>query len=133
MSDSPKPPKARRLHHNTISSHVFQKLKKEPRKGTKLGKIGPSTGTGLRDIVRRIRQPGSHKGGTANYGKWDEVVYMYGDERRAVRKAIELNEEYIEALFNSGGIHRIPQNWGDGMYNILCQEWQYHIQNRDND
>jgi len=55
-------------------------------------------------------------------------IYLYGDERRAIRKAVRRNEEFIAAAFTDSddGDNPFAQAWPEEKYQILCEEWEYH-------
>lgn len=50
------------------------------------------------------------------------VVYLYGDERRAVRRFVEENEAYVRACMDDPD-NPIAATWDDVLWALLCEEW----------
>lgn len=116
-------------HHHTLDSESLKLLRESPRPPDELPTSlpTPTQNGGLRDLVRNIKSPirsGTGTGG--NHGRWTMIVYLYGDERRAIRRAIEENESFIRSALETGTNDAFARSWGDGMYRIFCEEWAYY-------
>jgi len=126
----PRPPESRQVHHHTLDSDQLEQLINHPvTSDESTNTLPPNPGT-LRNLVRRLSSPSaSGSGGSGGgYGKWSSVFYLYGDERRAIRKAVRRNEEFIAAAFTDSddGDNPFAQAWPEEKYQILCEEWEYH-------
>lgn len=128
MSELPKA--EHELHHHTIDSDIMQSLRKSPQPANHFSYF--PEGGGVRDLIRKINQPITTSSGSKKYGfgRWQMVYYLYGDERRAIRVTIEENERYIKEAFESNA-HPFRNNWGEGMFGILCEEWSIHRRLKD--
>lgn len=128
--DLPRPPESRQIHHHTLDSDQLEQLIKHPvTSDESKNTLPPNPGT-LRNLVRRLSSPvASGAGGSGGgYGKWKSVFYLYGDERRAIRKAVRRNEKFIANAFadSDGGNNPFAQTWPEERYQILCEEWEYY-------
>ena len=51
------------------------------------------------------------------------IDYLYGDERRAVRRFIEENEQYVRACIGDP-FNPLVTRWDPVLWSLLCEEWQ---------
>ena len=114
------------MHHNTKRSEKLQRLREEPR--TDMNLPSPSS-SGLRRIAFRLTVK---SGGRGNSKSWagknnpqrDDVIYLYGDERRAVRKYIEANTEFVKACLEKDCNSPIQNSLPTELYNLMCEEYE---------
>jgi hypothetical protein len=78
-------------------------------------------------IARRLS-----RGATDAAGDWSDerlpspvsVYYLYGDERRAVRRFVAENERLVRAGLATNP-EEFPREWDDVMRSLLREEWQF--------
>lgn len=130
-----RPSAARRLHFHTIDSEAYHKLRDGPKLASELSdrgdtiSFGPSkSGNGLRSMIRKLRVPRiSCAGSTTKRPRDNRIVYyLYGDERRAMRKFIEVNTEFIESCMANENGTVLSQSWPEGKLQMLAEEWEYY-------
>ena len=110
------------LHGNTARSKALQKLREAPRPINEVFEGGIGGGK-RREMVCTLVAPGVRQSGTKSRGRSQGVAYLYGDERRAVRTFIDVNEEYVESCIEDT---RNPlQRWDDIIYQMLLEEWDF--------
>jgi hypothetical protein len=115
------------MHYKTKNSDKLQKLREEPQVG--IGMPVPSKG-GLRNMVFKLAIQSS---GAGNSKYWDgkttqqrsTIYYLYGDERRAVRKYIKENTKFVSHCFdydstNNPIQHHLPEQ----MYQLMKEEYE---------
>lgn len=126
-TELPALPKRRQLAWQTLDSDRLAKLRERPLAGEEMGgRPSSSSVYGLRDMVCQLPQPVTGGPNTGvNRLTWTNIYYLYGDDRRAVRQAIEENTAYFAALLDSSGYKTIAEHWGESMYQIFCEEWAY--------
>lgn len=112
---------------------MLEQLRESPVAGD--GELVTKIDVGVRRLARRLKAPKTATGPTKGVGKWTTIYYLYGDERRAVRTAIEANEDYIHSAFGADGRGHNPfaDDWPEFLYDILCEEWDYHVRNAGGD
>lgn len=118
----PRPPDGRQIHHHTLDSNQLEQLIESPVTSDEAeNALPPNPGT-LRDLIRQLTSP------SGGYGRWDSIFYLHGDERRAIRKAVRRNEEFIANAFadSDKGDNPFAQGWSEKWYQMLCEEWEYH-------
>ncbi len=118
----PRPPDGRQIHHHTLDSNQLEQLIESPVTSDEAeNALPPNPGT-LRDLIRQLTSP------SGGYGRWDSIFYLHGDERRAIRKAVRCNEEFIVNAFadSDKGNNPFAQGWSERWYQMLCEEWEYH-------
>lgn len=110
-------------HPRTLDSETFWQLRDGPKTSDELA--SGSITCGLRDQVGRLKPP-PRTGAGSNSGHAKAVLYLWGDERRAVRKFIEINIGYVENVVKSGhgGNNALQHGWGEGLYQLFVEEWQ---------
>jgi len=103
------------VDERTADSDRIQALRDSPRVYSEFlnGTVTPAQ----KRLVRRIKPPGGSSRGESS------VLFLHGDERRAVRLFIEENEESIRSDL-SGGSNVFARDWDDGFYTLLIEEWQ---------
>lgn len=91
---------------------------------------GGSGGLTLRDLVHELQPARGNSAATRTYPPAERVLFLWGDDRQAIRKFIEVNEDYVRAVFScEGNADILVQHWPDAHYALLCQEWDYHLAN----
>ncbi|MFW5930089.1 MAG: hypothetical protein ACOCT0_06715 [Halobacteriota archaeon] len=75
-----------------------------------------------RSYVGTFNVSRSGTGSSKSRGRKTAVYYLYGDERRAVRKYIEVNEEFVRSCMQDNAN---PINVGleDYWWQMFCEEW----------
>lgn len=124
----PRPPENRQMHHHTLDAEDLKRLSEGPKTGAELSQQRFDPGSRLRDMVYRFKTPRSPKlsGDGPDYPQWSTVYYLYGDDRRAIRKVILENEAYIETAFEADCYNLFAVAWTDAQYRLLCEEWEYY-------
>jgi len=97
---------------------------------TRLHEEGPATAEELpRDpSVRERRWMGtfdvtrSGTGASKSRGRTVAVYYLYGDERRAVRKYIEENEGFVRSCMGDK-VNPINMGMEEYWWQMFCEEW----------
>lgn len=110
------------MHYQTKSSETLAKMRRTPQIDLKLPDPGP-----LRDMIEQV----SINGGQGESKTWDggsevkTVYYLYGDERRAIRKFIKQNQEFVKDCMGSDAeFHPINQTLEDDMWDIFQEEYE---------
>ncbi len=62
------------------------------------------------------------KGSAKSRGRTRAVYYLYGDERRAVRKYIEENTDFVRSCMNDK-VNPINMSMEDFWWNMFAEEW----------
>jgi hypothetical protein len=118
---------SKRMHHHTKSSKKLQELREEPQIGFNLPSGGP-----LRNMVRKIaiksNGAGSSKSRGVGKGGITTVYYLVGDERRAVRKFIKENQNYINSCFseehNNNCNNPLREDFDEFMFALFEEEYE---------
>lgn len=113
-------PKFNRLPVRTAQSEALQLLRDGPQLADDVRRPngGPS-----RDLVCSLDHGGGGYSATKSRGRVRKIVYLYGDERRAVRKFIDENTEYVESCVDDPG--NPLQDWDPVLYQMLLEEWDF--------
>lgn len=117
-------PEKHQLPSSVINSDIFQLLHERPRTSHEMP--GKSFSKLIRPLIGKVKSTGVTKNtpeGDFTPGRAYTVYYLYGDERRAVRRFIEANEQYVRTCFRATN-NRLVQELDGPLYNILCEEWQ---------
>lgn len=78
-----------------------------------------------RMYVQRLKGPSGSQGSSRSVGRATDVMYLPGDERRAVTRFIEENRDYVESCLESGSpSDRLNRNWPDHLYQLLVEQWE---------
>lgn len=78
-----------------------------------------------RVYVQRLKAPGGSKGDSRSIGYATDILYLPGDERRAVTRFIEENRDYVaECLESDSPSNRLRTNWSDQLYQLLVEQWE---------
>lgn len=104
------------IHVRTLDSTTYQMLRERPRPADEISSIGTGSKAGIRHLIRRIGGIGGSSSAKP-YGSKNstQIIYLYGDERRAIRVFIEHNTEYVESCLNSPP-SPLHLNWGVGCW-----------------
>jgi len=101
------------LHPKTVQSQTLKEIREQPQTYEELGHANLSEG--IRQLIRKLKPP---KSGTAK-----SILYLYGDERRAIRRFLEVNQQYVASEFKSGN-NALRDTWSEPLYEMLLQEYQ---------
>lgn len=110
------------MHHHTKSSEKLQRLREEPQTELTLPNGGP-----LRTMIKKMNVSGGGNGdgkSRCEYGSRPKTVYyLYGDERRAVRKFIQVNEEFVRRCMQDQ-YNPIASSLPTEVYQMLKEEFE---------
>jgi hypothetical protein len=109
------------MYHLTKGSKKLRQLREEPQSDIELPDGGP-----LRNLIERLKLQ-SGRGASERHGKGsiETVYYLVGDERRAVRKFIQLNTEYVKDCFGKENKNNpLRQKLPEEMYWLMEQEYE---------
>ena len=121
-------PKKHQLHWNTLDSEIYKKLREEPQVSILLPEGGSARC--LRNLICQLKKPTSGNNAHLNHGNWNTIYYLHGDERRAVQKACDINEEYIRSALSTESTNDIfGLHWPEYITYLLYEEWQYKMRN----
>lgn len=120
------------LHYRTKGSEKLRKLREEPRKASEIPEGRSSNyckGKGQRSLIRKFDIPISGYGGRKKKEttKMESslIYYLYGDERRAIRKWIKTNSDIAkECMGYKKHANPIPQLLGDVMWEMFKEEYE---------
>ncbi|QCC57237.1 ribbon-helix-helix domain-containing protein [Natrinema thermotolerans] len=101
----------------TAVAQPIERLRERPRAG---GEIDTRFSVTQRQLVSRLKPASA--GGQVSRGRAATVYYLYGDERRAVRRFIEENTEYVRSCLEAD-YNPLRANWDEVLYSLLVQEW----------
>ncbi len=124
MSNSSPHPNSR-----TVENGVIQHLRHEgPATSDELPRnpnLRDKRWVGIVDITR------SGTGSSKSRGRTRAIYYLYGDERRAVRKYIQVNQEFVESCMDD---KTNPINMGleDYWWRMFCEEWTWRNGRKEN-
>lgn len=123
----------KRLHGKTLQSSAYQELHRNPKFGQELGveikseqlyqlvdqlDVTPTRGSPVRYETEPIENP--------------TLYYLWGDERRAVRRIVQTYPLYIKECMENRK-NPLKKAWEDFMFELLCEEWQYEDYTSQND
>lgn len=64
------------------------------------------------------------QGSTKRKGDVETVYYLVGDDRRAIRRFIEVNETFVaEAMATRS--NKLSAEWDDFLYALIQDEWRF--------
>jgi len=114
------------MHHITKGSDKLQRLREEPQVG--MAMPNPTGNGGLREIVFKLDVSSR---GSGESKTWDggsnisTVYYLYGDKRRAVRKYIEENSDFVSHCFSDNRTSDpIRYNLPEQMFELMKEEYE---------
>ncbi|MFP4632678.1 MAG: hypothetical protein ACLFMT_04490 [Halobacteriales archaeon] len=105
---------------STADNEVIQHLRQH----------GPATAEELprppsareRSYVGSFKVTRSNTGSSKSRGKTNVVYYLYGDERRLVRKYIQENTEFVRSCMQDNA-NPINMSLEDYWWQMFCEEW----------
>jgi len=110
------------MHVHTRKSTLLEELREGPK--TRDG-LSVAIGQGAsRDFIAKLLPPSNATGKNRGTNKKRAVYYIYGDDRRAVRKFIEVNEEYVKDCLEDSH-NPMSNSWDPMLYQMLKEEWQF--------
>lgn len=107
----------------TLRSELYQSLREGPKTREELSNA--PTSPHLRDLVCRLKYTVPSGGDRRkSRGQALTVYYLWGDDRRGVRKFIDVNEEFVASCMadNAGPLR---QAWDDALASLIEEEWAY--------
>jgi len=113
------------MHYITKGSDKLKKLREEPQVG--MGLPEATKNGGLRELVFKIQinSRGAGDSKTWEGGDITNVYYLYGDERRAVRKFIKENSDFVSHCFSDNRTSDpIRHNLPEQMYELMKEEYE---------
>jgi len=110
------------MHHHTKRSKTLQELRKEPQTEVDFNMDSP-----LREIIRKI-QISTSSSQSKNWnreGPIKTIYFLFGDERRAIRKFIEKHSTFCESCMESEATsHPINMQLDEFMWELFKQEYE---------
>jgi hypothetical protein len=107
------------MHHHTKASEKLAKLREAPQTC-----VEKPTGGPLRDMIRHISGNRSTSGKTRkNTRQVEGVYYLYGDERRAVRKFVKLNPDFTRDCLTDS-CNPLFESLDPFIYQLLEEEFE---------
>jgi hypothetical protein len=97
---------------------VVRRLAAGPKTTTELGTGVNQT---VAPFVERLKPP---RGGPADGTDPETVVYLYGDDRAAARRFVEVNADYVAAAL-AADRNPLRAAWDDERYRLLVQQWEW--------
>ena len=111
-------------------SERLQQLRERPILSSELEKNLDTFSMNQRQFVERLKLTGVQGDTARTGGKVNVVYYLAGDERRAIRRFIEANEEIVaKALTGQNNI--FASEWSDFLYSLLQSEWRFCLCGRE--
>lgn len=106
------------MHYHTKSSDKLEELREEPQVNISLPSGGPLRSMIYKFDIKSTRNLEGHNNQC--------VYYLAGDERRAVRKFIKVNSDFVKQLMEMGDsqkmLNQLVQN--DWFVEIFAQEFE---------
>jgi hypothetical protein len=107
------------MHSLTKESEMLQKLREEPQVDIDIPSNGP-----LRSLIERLKMKSGRGSAKVKEGKITTVYYLVGDERRAVRKFIEENSDFVKTSFELEKNNPLSERLPEEMYWLMKQEYE---------
>jgi hypothetical protein len=109
------------------TSRTLQLLREEPRTRDEHPGDGSAIygGFDLRQFVVRLRPPERGASAPKSRGKARMICCLYGDERRGIRRFIDVNEGYVKSCIEDKHCNPLIKNWDETLYQILLEEWEF--------
>lgn len=112
------------MHHNTKGSDTIQKLREEPQTGIDLPNGGPA-----RSMIHKFSVKSAGRGGGKGrngtlHGGTTTVYHLIGDERRAIRKFIKINSEFVEDCMDDVNNNPISTQLDGVLLEIFKEEYK---------
>lgn len=76
-----------------------------------------------RAVVDRLKAPASAKTSKSR-GRTTTVYYLYGDERAAIDRFIDLNRSYVAGCLEDGS-NPLRRGWDETRYQMLVEQWRW--------
>lgn len=77
-----------------------------------------------KQYIFQIKMHAVYTGGSKKRENPTGIAYLIGDERRAVRRFIEMNEEFVESCMEDNS-NPIQSRVDDFMWALFCEEWYW--------
>ncbi|MFB6283986.1 MAG: hypothetical protein ABEK59_08665 [Halobacteria archaeon] len=114
---------------NSKTNQVIDKLRECPATAEELPR-----NLNLQDKswVGTLKMTKSAPGSSKSRGRTKTVYYLYGDERRAVRKYIEKNKEFVSSCMDDT-VNPINMSLEDYWWHMFCEEWAWGENQKNKD
>lgn len=109
-------------------SDKLQTLRQEPSIASEFDGL-QSLSPNKRQFVERLDVTGV-QGSTKRSPEVRSVYYLVGDERRAIRRFIEENEEFVASAMATKS-NKLSAEWDDFRYQLLLDEWRFYLSTND--
>lgn len=106
------------MHPRTKGSKNLQKLRDGPKKAKKV-----NIPEGIRQNVGKLSVAKSQGSAKSRDGNIEMIYYLIGDERRAVRKFIEINQEFVDDCMEDK-CSPISKQLGNFLYALIEEEYE---------
>lgn len=109
----------------TIESKRLRLISERPRTSDELN--GGLTHR-QKEHVFRLTAPAGSTGNHKSRGRTTNIYYLWGDERRAIRRFIEENKIYVDSIVEDrreNNTHPLHNNWPDYLVDLLYEEYQF--------
>jgi len=116
-------PENRTINSKRLSSSRLAALATEPATAHDVS-FNPSALAPGFDMVRKLKPPSKAVPSEVKYGNALTVYYLDGDERRAVRKFIAVNESYVRKSVKSIN-SPIFRSFDEFLQTLFFEEWQF--------
>lgn len=128
MSGKAHDPSRSDIPTKTLRCETYQQLRDGPKTPDELSRSS-SIGQGvLRNLVVRLKAPRTNVncGSVKTRGNTTAVWYLWGDDRRAVRKFIQVNTDYVASCMTDQS-NPLVENWDDALWALICEEWDQRV------
>lgn len=115
------PPAERQMY----GSDRLQLLREQPVTASELDDGLTTFTTQERVFIDRL-EVSSVRGGTKRTGNVESVYYLPGDERRAVRRFIDVNEPFVASALSTRN-NKLAAEWDEFLYSLVHDEWRFRI------
>lgn len=75
-----------------------------------------------RQFLAQLSVPGSGSAPRKARGSAQPIWYLYGDEREAIRRFIQVNHDYVASCLGDQS-NPLQRNWNDDLYHLLVEQW----------
>jgi len=116
-------PENRTINSKRLSSSRLAALATEPVTAHDVS-FKPSALAPRFDVVRKLKPPSKAVPGEIRYGNALTVYYLDGDERRAVRKFIAVNESYVRKSVETINSPMF-RSFDEFLQTVFFEEWQF--------
>lgn len=109
-------------------SEKLQTLRQQPSIASEFDGL-QSLSPNQRQFVERLDVTGV-QGSTKRSPEAESVYYLIRDERRAMRRFIEENKEFVASAMATKS-NKLSAEWDDFHYQLLLDEWRFYLSTTD--